>query len=144
MSRVRARIEIDAPPEAVFDYFDDLANARVLIPMLVDIEKVEPLPNGGRHVEYTTRSESGIVPESSEHLEYERPRRTVTRGIRSNIETIATREFLPTPHGTLVVATVAIQVPVKYVGSLVSAPLRGPLRRSLRGSLRAVKDAIER
>ena len=34
-------------------------------------------------------------------------------------------------------------VPVKFVASLVTAPLRGPVRRSLRQSLESAKAAIE-
>lgn len=144
MSQVRARVDIDAPLERVFEFFDDIANAAIFVPRLHEVTLVEPKPNGGRRVEYTTRTASGsIEPASSEHVEYLPPSRTVTRGVQVGIVTTSTREFLSSPRGTRVLATVEWNVPVRYVAALITAPLRGPLRRSLRASLADAKHAIE-
>ncbi len=144
-SRVRARVEIDAPPETVFAFFDDLDHAPLLVAGLVEVVSVEPLPTGGRHVTYTTRGRDGaLVDASSEHLEYEPPHRTVTRGVQSGIETRSIREFRPLGDGrTRVTTTIEWSVPIRYVGALVTAPLRGPLRRSIRGAHTAAKEALE-
>jgi len=145
MSRVREEIDIDAPVERVFAFFDDLDNAPLLVPSLVEIVNVEPLANGGRHVEYTTRNRHGdLIEATSDHIDYDPPRRTVTRSRQSGVETTSTREFVVnTSGGTRVVATVEWSVPMKYVGAIVSLPLRAPLRRALRSSLAAAKDAID-
>ena len=145
VSRVREQIDIDASPEDVFAFFDDVANAEVLVPGFVALTSVEGLPNGGRRVEYTTRNKHGeIVAATSEHLEYDPPRRTVTRGQQSGIGTISTRHFvLNTDRGTRVVATIEWSVPVKYVAALITSPLRRPLRRSLHHTLRAAKGELE-
>jgi hypothetical protein len=128
----------------VFEFFDDITNAAVLVPRLHAITLVEPKPSGGRRVEYTTRTTSGsIEPASSEHLEYLPPHRTVTRGEQAGIVTVATRVFEATERGTRVIATVEWNVPVRYVAALITAPLRGPLRRSLRASLAESKRVIE-
>jgi uncharacterized membrane protein len=142
--RIQERVDIDAPVERVFAFFDDLANAPVLMPTLIEITKVELVDSGGHRVEYTVRNDKGdTVQASSEHLEYDAPRRTVSRGTQAGITTTGTREFAPTATGTRVTATVEWDVPVRYVGRLVTAPLRGPLRRSLRETLQAAKVAIE-
>jgi hypothetical protein len=142
--RVREHVEIAAPCADVFAFFDDLANASVLVPNLVEVTRVELVESGGHRVEYTVRTDDGtIIDASSEHLEYERPHRTVSRGIQSGIEITSTRDFQPIASGTRVTATVEWDVPVRYVGRLVSAPIRGPLRRSLRETLQATKNAIE-
>lgn len=145
MSRVREEIDIDAPVEQVFAFFDDLDNASLLVPSLVEIVHVEALDNGGRHVDYTTRNRQGdLVDATSDHVDYDPPRRTVTTSRQSGIETTSTREFVAnTDGGTRVVATVEWTVPVKYVGALVTLPLRGPLRRSLRSTLADARAAIE-
>ena len=145
MSRVRESIDIDAPVAEVFAFFDDVGNAGVLVPALVEVMDVEELPGGGRRVTYTLRTPKGeLVEASSEHLEHEPPRRTVTRGVQSGVETTATREFVATTgRSTRVVAIIEWSVPVRLVAGLVTAPLRGPLRRSLRQSLAAAKAAIE-
>jgi hypothetical protein len=144
-SKVRESIDIGAPVESVFAFFDDLSNASVLVPALEEVTKVELVDCGGHRVEYTVRTERGDVAEaSSEHLEYESPHRTVSRGVQSGITTTSTREFEPIVGGTRLTATIEWEVPVRYVGRLVTAPLRGPLRRSLRETLHAAKDAIER
>lgn len=145
MSRVREQIEVDAPVDEVFAFFDDVANAAVLVPALVEVTGVEEVGGGGRRVEYTTRNRRGeIVEASSEHVAHEPPHRMVTLGRQSGIATTSTRDFVATTaRTTLVVATIEWTVPVKYVAALVSAPLRGPLRRSLRASLTSAKDAIE-
>jgi uncharacterized membrane protein len=144
VSRVQERVDIDAPVETVFAFFDDLANAPVLLPTLIEITKVELVDSGGHRVEYTLRNEKGdTVDASSEHLEYDAPFRTVSRGVQSGITTMSTRDFAPIATGTRVTATVEWDVPVRYVGRLVGAPLRGPLRRSLRETLQRAKTALE-
>ncbi len=145
VSRVRGQVDIDADPSTVFAFFDDLDNAPLLVPGLVEILSVEPLHGGGRHVTYTTRARDGsIVDAGSEHLEHHVPERTVTRGVQSGIETRATREFAPRADGgTRVVTTVEWSVPIRYVGALVTAPLRGPLRRSIRAAHAAAKERLE-
>jgi uncharacterized membrane protein len=145
MSKVREHIDVDAPLEEVFSFFDDVANAEVLVPGFVELTSVETLANGGRRVEYTTRNKSGeIVTASSEHLAYEPPHRTVTRGLQSGIATVSTRHFVPnTNRGTRVVVTVEWSVPVKYIAALITSPLRRPLRRSVRDGLGAAKRALE-
>lgn len=145
MSRVREEIDVDAPVERAFEFFDDLDNAPLLVPSLVEVVTVEPLANGGRHVEYTTRNKHGDpVAATSDHVDYDPPRRTVTLTRQSGIETTSTRLFAPnTAGGTRVVATIEWSVPVRYVGAVVSLPLRGALRRSLRTSLAAAKSALE-
>ena len=143
--KVRERIEISAPPDRVFAFFDDPGNAPLLLPRLVELKSIEPIANGGRRLEYTVRTERGdAAPASSEHIEYEPPRLTVSRGVQAGVEMTATREFLETPRGTRVIATVEWNVAMRYVGVFVTAPLRGPLRRSMRETLRAAKDALER
>jgi len=75
---------------------------------------------------------------------YDPPRRTVTRGVQSGVETTSTREF--TAHGagaTRVDASIEWSVPVRYVAGLITAPLRRPLRRSLRAGLAAAKQLLE-
>ena len=144
MSRVREDLEISAPLDAVFAFFDDVTNARLLVPNLIEVTSVDDLPTGGRRVEYTTRNKRGAVVEaSSEHLEYDPPRRTVTRGQQSGIATRSTREFVRVPSGTRIIATIEWSVPVKYVAALITSPLRRPLRRSLRHSLRTAKESLE-
>jgi len=142
--RVRERVDIAAAPDVVFEFFDDLAHAAILVPRLAEITKVEELPGGGRRVEYSTWGR-GDTPHdaSTEHLVYDPPTRTVTRSVQSGIETTATREFRPRDGGTRVVATIEWEVPVRYVARLVSAPLRGPYRRALREALHGARAAIE-
>jgi hypothetical protein len=143
-SRVRARVDIAAAPADVFAFFDDLANASILVPTLAEITKVEDLPGGGRRVEYSTWGRSDTPHDAStEHLVYEPPTRTVTRSVQSGIATTATREFVPVDDGTRVVATIEWDVPVRYLSQVVSAPLRGPYRRALRDALEGARTALE-
>jgi uncharacterized membrane protein len=145
MSRVRETIDIAAPIDEVFAFFDDVGNAPVLVAGLIEVTTVEALATGGRRVEYTTRNRAGgPVTASSEHVEHDPPRRTVTRSVQSGVETTSTREFVETTSSTTqVVATIEWSAPVKFVSGIVGAPLRGPFRRSLRASLESAKAAIE-
>ncbi len=116
----------------------------MLNPQLVEITKVEPLANGGRRVEYRTAGRGGEEYDaSSEHVEYEPPRRTVTRGLQSGVATTATRQFEPSGSGTLVTATIEWAVPVRYVAKIVERPLRRPLQQGLRRSLAAAREHFE-
>jgi hypothetical protein len=136
-------MDIAAPVEAVFAFFDDLAHAAVLVPSLAAITAVDPLPSGGRHVEYSTRDRAGRLHDaSSEHLVYDPPRRTVTRNVQSGVVTTLTREFETVGPATRVVATVEWEVPMRPVARLITAPLRGPYRRGLRHALRAARDGV--
>ena len=144
MSRVRARVDIAAPVERVFAFFDDLANAAVLVPQLAEIAHVEPQPGGGRSVEYTTRGRGGSVHEArSEHLVYEPPHRTVTENVQSGVRTTLTREFVPIDGGTRVEACLEWHVSVRYVAGIVSWPLRRPYRRGLRDALEGARAELE-
>jgi hypothetical protein len=142
-SRVQARLDIAAPVNVVFSFFDDLANATVLVPNLAEITAVEELPSGGRHVEYTIRDRGGTEHEaSSEHLVYDPPHRTVTRNVQSGVVTTMVREFRPVGDTTRVTATVEWEIPVRSVARIISAPLRGPYRRGLRTTLHAAREAL--
>jgi hypothetical protein len=142
-SRVRARVDVAAPVEEVFAFFDDLTHATVLVPNLAEITSVEPLRSGGRRVEYSTRGRNGVRHDaSSEHVLYDPPRRTVTRNVQSGVVTTMTREFEPLTSVTRVVATVEWEIAVRYVARLISAPLRGPYRRGLRHGLEAARAAL--
>jgi uncharacterized membrane protein len=145
-SRVRERVTIAAPVETVFAFFDDVENAGVLVANLVDVTSVEPLENGGRRVGYTTRGSNGrLLEASSEHVEYDPPGWTVTKGAQAGVSIVASREFVATDDGaTVVTAAVEWSAPVRYVAKLVEYPLRGPFRRSLRDTLDAAKEKIER
>ena len=142
---MRETIDINAPAGEVFAFFDDVGNASVLVAGLIEVTTVEELATGGRRVEYTTRNRvGGPVTATSEHLEHDPPRRTVTRSVQSGVETTSTREFVETASAeTRVVATIEWSAPVKFVSGIVGAPLRGPFRRSLRASLASAKTAIE-
>jgi len=141
--RVRARVDIAAPVEEVFAFFDDLANAAVLVPTLAEITTVDPVASGGRRVEYTIRDRHDVLHDaSSEHLVYDPPRQTVTRNVQSGVVTTMTRDFEAHESGTRVVATVEWEMPLGAVARLVSAPLRGPYRRGLRNALHAAHEAL--
>jgi uncharacterized protein YndB with AHSA1/START domain len=137
-------VDIAAPVEEVFAFFDDLDHASVLVPQLAEITRVEPLPGGGRRVEYTTYGRDGTRhPAHSEHLVYEPPHRTVTRTVQSGVVGTSTREFVARDHSTRVLARVEWDVPVRFVAGLVSAPLRRPYRRALRAALHGARAALE-
>jgi uncharacterized membrane protein len=143
-SHVHAYVEIAAPVEQVFAFFDDLDNAPLLNPAVLEITNVEGLENGGRRVEYSTAGRGGrAVTATSEHVEYAPPSRTVTRTEQSGVTTVSTREFEPIDDGTRVVATIEWTAPVKYVARLVEFPLRRPLRDSLEVGLATAKQALE-
>jgi uncharacterized protein YndB with AHSA1/START domain len=137
-------VDIAAPVEEVFAFFDDLANAAVLVPQLAEIGHVEARPGGGRSVEYTTRGRGGSLHEArSEHLVYEPPHRTVTENVQSGVRTTVTREFAPIDGGTRVKACLEWHVSVRYVAGIVSWPLRRPYRRGLRDALEGARAELE-
>jgi uncharacterized membrane protein len=143
-TRVHAYVDIDAPVADVFTFFDDLDNAPLLNPRLLEITRVEHLANGGRRIEYTTAARSGApVTATSEHVEYDAPRRTVTRAEQSGVTTVATRDFETVDGGTRVVASIEWSAPVKHLAKLVEFPLRRPLRDSLEVGLATAKREIE-
>ena len=143
-TRVHAYVDIDAPVEQVFAFFDDLDNAPLLNSQLLAISSTEPLENGGRRVEYSTSARSGKpVTATSEHVEYDAPHRTVTRTEQSGVTTVSTREFEAIDGGTRVVASIEWTAPVKHFGRIVEFPLRRPLRDSLEVGLATAKREIE-
>ena len=143
-TRVHAYVDVDAPVEQVFAFFDDLDNAPLLNSQLLAISSTQPLENGGRRVEYSTSARSGKpVTATSEHVEYDAPRRTVTRTEQSGVTTVSTREFEAIDGGTRVVASIEWTAPVKHFGRIVEFPLRRPLRDSLEVGLATAKREIE-
>jgi hypothetical protein len=143
-TRVHAYVDIAAPIDAVFDFFDDLDNAPLLNPRLVEITHVEPLDDGGRRVEYTTRGRSNrSFTAVSEHVEYVVPLRTVTRTEQSGVTTVSTRDFETVDGGTRVVASIEWTAPVRHIAKFVEFPLRRPLRDSLEAGLAVAKRQLE-
>ncbi len=143
-TRVHAYVDIAAPVDRVFAFFDDVGNAPLLNPRLVEITNVEPLANGGRRVEYSTRGRKDVpFSATSEHVEYVAPWRTVTRTEQSGVTTLSTREFEPLDDGTRVVATIEWTAPVRYVAKVVEFPLRRPLRDGLHLGLATAKRELE-
>jgi uncharacterized protein YndB with AHSA1/START domain len=144
VSRVRASVDIAAPVEEVFEFFDDLAHAAVLVPQLAEIGRVEAAPGGGRVVEYTTRGRNGaLISARSEHVVYEPPHHTVTRNEQAGVTTTTSRDFMPVDGGTRVETCLEWVVGVRYVGGVVSWPLRRPYRQALRDALEGARAAIE-
>ncbi|TQQ81324.1 SRPBCC family protein [Halonotius terrestris] len=55
MVTVADDIEIDASPEAVFEYLDEPTNHRRITPAISEVSNVEPLDNGGKELDFTYR-----------------------------------------------------------------------------------------
>jgi len=143
-TRVQAYVDIEAPADAVFAFFDDLDNAPLLNPQIVEITHVELLDNGGRRVEYTTRGKSDrSFSATSEHVEHVVPVRTVTRTEQSGVTTVSTREFEVVDGGTRVIASIEWSAPVRHFAKIVEFPLRRPLRDSLEVGLAIAKRQLE-
>jgi len=143
-ARVRATVQIAASPPVVFDFLDDLTNAPLLLPQLEEIVSVQPLPNGGRRTTYTTRGKRNVLCEwVSEHVEYERPRRTVTRSRWNGVLVTARRDLSGAEHGTTLRAEVQYQVRRFGLGRVIEFQWRRPMRAELRRLLSETKARIE-
>lgn len=139
--RVRAARTFSAPPEQVFAFFDDLANAAELQPRLVEITDVETLANGGKRIAYVTRGRDDARHEGkSEHLEYDPPHLVVIASDADGVTTTATRRFEPVRGGTRVVAELEYAVHAPVLSRLIELQWR----RRARGELRRMLAAAER
>lgn len=98
MIKAEVELEINRPPEEVFDLWADMRNDKDWHPSAQGVvEKTSPGPLG---VGTTFRGEyrgMGVVTE--ETTEYERPRKLGRRGVAKNFQVESTFTFTPTATG---------------------------------------------
>jgi carbon monoxide dehydrogenase subunit G len=110
---------INALPEQVFDFIDDSANLPQIWRNLSNIRNLRRIENGGTSFEFDYTMTGTTLHGTSEDIEYDRPRRIVTRttgGINSTLEMI----FSSGKNGTGTDLTLIVEydIPIPLLGQL--------------------------
>ncbi|MCI0555106.1 MAG: SRPBCC family protein [Anaerolineae bacterium] len=141
MIRAEVEVEINRPPEEVFDLWADMRNDKDWHPSALGVvEKTSPGPLG---IGTTFRGEyrgTGVVTE--ETTAYERPHKLGRRGVTKNFRVESTFTFTPTAAGgTLLKARGSVE-PIGWMKLM--EPLMGLMRmKQLASVMNALKHTVE-
>lgn len=134
---IRETVEIEAPPEAVFDLISNVTDFALYAGFIKEIRLIS-----GSVYQWTV-SVGGITLDwDAEVTEYERPVHFVWHSIRG-IENSGEYNLQATPEGTQVMFSMEYRLPNRLLEAAV-APLAEPLiRRTSAEVLNAVKARLE-
>ena len=117
MEKIEKTIIIDAPVEKVFGYWAEPTNRPEVWPSLVEVEDVQPLPNGGASYRWVYKMAGVRLQGTSETIEYVANQRIVDKSM-GGIESTLAWTFQPEGGGTKVTAGIEYTVPVPVLGKL--------------------------
>jgi uncharacterized membrane protein len=142
MATVEKAITIDAPPERVFEYFDEPTNLLEIWPSMVDITDVKRMPNGGAQYHWAYKLLGLRFEGDTETVAFERDRHVVEKNT-GQIPSTFDWEFRPADGGTEVSLKVEYEIPSKLLGRF-SEPFIVKLNdREAETVLANLKDRLE-
>ena len=117
MTKVDVAREIAAPPQTVYDYFDDHKNSAEIFPQFSGLEWDTPLHEVGTRLKVVAKSAGISLPMVLTTTEVERGRRlagTISEGMEGRWEW----RFVPTQTGTRVEGTTEYELPLGILGQI--------------------------
>ncbi len=144
MVTIGETIEIDAPPEQVFDYLDDPHNHAAVTPSLTDVDDVEPLENGGKRLSFTYQM-LGIGLDGELVQTHHEPNGRMTFDMHGVLEGEIDLEFeaIDGGAGTRMTYTCTYDIPGRVTSAAASPVVKRYNERDLRTTLENVKTALE-
>lgn len=120
MASIKKSILVQAPVEKLYDYLNDPAKLIEYWPGMLEVNDIQPLPNGGSIFKYVARMVGVRLEGTSEDTEIIPLKRmvSVTRG---GVDAKIIWELEPGGEGTLVHLEEEYTVPVPVIGKLAEA-----------------------
>lgn len=142
MVTVSDDIEIDADPEAVFEYLDDPHNHAEVTPSLSDVRDVEPLENGGKRLSFTYQM-AGIGLDGSLIQTVHEPPTQLTFDMEGTLSGEIDLAIEPTNSGTRLTYTGTYDIPGRVLSALAEPFVKRYNERELRSTLENVEARLE-
>jgi uncharacterized membrane protein len=120
MAKLKKTININAPVEKVFGYWQEPTNLPEIWPSMVEVKDVKPLPNGGYSFRYMYKMGGMHLKGTSEDTEYVPNQRTVNKS-RGGIQATQTFTYQPEAGGTKLIWEIEYTVPIPLLGKLAEA-----------------------
>lgn len=144
MITVKKNVLIAVPREVVFAVVDDTANIPELWPSLSNVRNLKRIPNGGHSFQFDFHMAGITVGGTSVDLEYDPPKRIVTRTTGSLTSTLSWT-FLPQADGeqTDVNLEIEYEAPLPLIGRIAEKVISRINDRDVAAMLEALKAKSE-
>ena len=142
MATVEKAITIDAPPETIFEYFDDPKNLLEIWPSMMDITDVQDLPGGGHRYHWSYKLLGMRFEGDTETVEFE-PGRHVVEKNTGQIPSTFDWAFAPENGSTKVTVKADYEIPAKLLGKFAEPFIVRLNEREAETVLANLKDRIE-
>ena len=143
MIRLEREVDVNRPPEAVFDYLSDIGHLPAWQPGIQLAEQTTPGAVGqGTQFRMIVRGPTGPIEASGEIVEFERPRRIGLQGLSGPVDLNGSLDFEPSDSGTRLRITASIEP--KGMLRFMEAMIKGTVERDLPGTLESLRDHLER
>lgn len=147
MIRVEESIHVPAPREDVFAFMDLPHNQAVVTPAITDIRNVEPLPNGGKRLDYTYSMAGVGLDGSLETPVYEPDERIVFDMVEGPLSGRITWTFVDgeadSEPGTVVTYAAEYELPSRVLETAARPFVERYNARELRTTLENLRDRLE-
>jgi carbon monoxide dehydrogenase subunit G len=147
MIRVEESIHVPAPRDAVFAFMDEPQNQAVVTPAITDIRNVEPLPNGGKRLDYTYSMAGVALDGSLETPVYEPDERIVFELVEGPLSGRITWTFADGESdgqsGTLVTYAAEYELPSRVLETAARPFVERYNARELRTTLANLRDRFD-
>jgi uncharacterized protein YndB with AHSA1/START domain len=143
MRRESRTVSIRAPPDKVFAYLDDPANAPEWAEGIVAIREIETTPGVvGSTFEVDIKEGGRVNTYQGVSLAYDPPRRMRDRMTRAGSTMEMQLDLEPAPEGTKLTQAVEYELP--GLMALMAPLVRFMLRKSLQKQTEKIKEVMER
>ena len=120
MARVEKEITVNAPLERVFSYVNEPGNLPEFWPSLIEINNVQPLPNGGYSALWVYKMAGMRFEGTGKYVDIV-PNQYIVVETRGGIASTITWTFRARENMTRVTLTIEYKVPVPLLGKLAEA-----------------------
>lgn len=142
MITVSDSIEIDAPPETVFEYLDDPHHHYEITPSLTRVENVQQLDNGGKRLDHTYTL-GGIDLDGSLVQSVHEPPTLMAFEMTGRLEGELELEMIAENGGSRVTYTAGYNLPGSVIERLAEPFVRRYNERELETVLTNLKSRLE-
>jgi uncharacterized protein YndB with AHSA1/START domain len=141
--RLEREVEVDRPPEAVFDYLSDLSHLPAWQPGIQLAEQTTPGPVGpGTRFRMIVRGPTGPIEATGEIVDFERPRRIGLQSLSGPVDLSGSLDFQPSGGGTRL--RIAASIEPKGMLRFMEAMIKGTIEKDLPAALESLRDHLER
>lgn len=142
MLTIEREIQIDAPPEKVFEYVEDPTHLPTLWPSMMEVKDVEPLPAGGHRFTWLYKMFGIPYEGKTETVEFE-PNKHFVHRITADFPAVFDWTFRGENGSTWVTVKAEYEIPQPVLGKFKEPFIRNYTEREADYFAATLKDFFE-